>query len=141
MRIVCPSCAAEYDVPAFRLTPRKVVRCARCGGEWMAVHEAAESVPPLEPPESPSTPQADVTAPLPAVTAMDRLAASPARPPSRAALIGAWIMTCVVLVGAVAAVVVWRADVTRAWPPIGRILPPTGDTIPQPAHTLGKQTE
>ena len=45
MRIACPKCAAEYEVPASRLTPRKTVRCARCGGEWTAVGEAEELSP------------------------------------------------------------------------------------------------
>ena len=36
MRIACPSCDAEYDVPVSRLKPGKMVRCARCGGEWVA---------------------------------------------------------------------------------------------------------
>lgn len=47
MRIVCPSCEAEYDVPDTLLAngPRKV-RCARCAREW----EPFAPPPPLPPP-------------------------------------------------------------------------------------------
>jgi predicted Zn finger-like uncharacterized protein len=35
MRIVCPSCNAAYDVPdAILAGGPRVVKCARCGGEW-----------------------------------------------------------------------------------------------------------
>jgi predicted Zn finger-like uncharacterized protein len=37
MRIICPDCAAQYELPpelAARLPMR--VRCARCGDEWLA---------------------------------------------------------------------------------------------------------
>lgn len=37
MRIICPDCAAQYELPpelAARLPMR--VRCARCGNEWLA---------------------------------------------------------------------------------------------------------
>ena len=33
MLITCPSCAAEYNVPA-PVAPGRVVRCARCATEW-----------------------------------------------------------------------------------------------------------
>jgi len=34
MHIVCPTCAAAYDVPDALLTPRRVVRCVKCAREW-----------------------------------------------------------------------------------------------------------
>ncbi|MEE3500749.1 zinc-ribbon domain-containing protein [Acidiphilium acidophilum] len=40
MRITCPICAAQYQLPpemAMRLPTR--TRCARCGGEWVAEAE------------------------------------------------------------------------------------------------------
>jgi predicted Zn finger-like uncharacterized protein len=62
MRIVCPSCQAAYEVPDKLLSsgPRKV-RCAKCGGDWMAEAEpeaapgAMEAEPemPLAPPRVP----------------------------------------------------------------------------------------
>ncbi len=37
MRIVCPSCAATYDVPVPQLAPGRSVRCARCSTDWTPV--------------------------------------------------------------------------------------------------------
>ena len=66
---------------------------------------------------------AEPAAPLPPITAMDRLArARSATASPRAGLIGAWVLTVVVLVGAVAATIVWRDAVVRVWPPSSRIL-------------------
>jgi predicted Zn finger-like uncharacterized protein len=138
MRIVCPSCDATYDVPASRLKPGKMVRCARCGSDWLpeAEPEAATEEAPSEPPAPPPAPEpGEFVEPLPEITAMDRLAASPARPPSRAGLIAAWVLTFVVLAGAAAATFGWRNAVVQAWPPSGRILAAAGRTAPMPAVT------
>jgi predicted Zn finger-like uncharacterized protein len=46
MRIVCPSCEATYEVPKSLLGDGgKLVRCARCGKEWLP-----EATPPAEAP-------------------------------------------------------------------------------------------
>jgi predicted Zn finger-like uncharacterized protein len=142
MRIACPSCAAEYEVPASRLKPGKLVRCARCGGKWSPAPDDAEPASQAEaagqhPPEAGSGagPDAglDIAASLPEVTAMDRLAASPAPPPARWPLVGAWVLTVLVLAAAVAATISWRDAIVRTWPPAGRILPTTGPaTTPPP---------
>ncbi|WP_428493727.1 hypothetical protein [Rhodopila sp.] len=79
---------------------------------------------------------------------MDRLTASTTAGLSRQrGLIGAWAMTFVVLALAVAAAVVWRNAVVRAWPPSGRILAttdPTRAATPAsqtpPSQTLPSQT-
>src|ERR1700733_10405779 len=128
MRITCPSCAADYEVPASRLTPRKLVRCVRCRGEWIPVHpdDDAGSLPAPE-----RHPALDyLAASLPPETAMDRL---PAFPPLRASspgLLVAWVLTFVVLLGAVAATVTWRQAVMRAWPPSALILAPFDHAAP-----------
>lgn len=132
MRIICPSCAAEYEVPASRLTPGKMARCVRCGGEWMAVREPAEDPVQADPPAAdPQDDHAEEPAALPSVTAMDRLAHSPAPSQPKAGLIGAWVLTAVVLVGATAAAIAWRQDVVHIWPPSSRILGPI-------EHMMGK---
>ena len=138
MRITCPSCAATYDVPESRLTPRKKARCTRCQGEWVPVHTDDEAG---SPPETVQQPLLDSLAgSLPSVTAMDRLAASaPPDRPSRA-LLGAWVLTAVVLLGAVAATVTWREAVMRAWPPSALLLAPFGYTPAEPAQITGKTT-
>ena len=151
MRIACPSCAAEYDVPESRVKPGKMVRCARCGGEWMAADEADENVvgsvlttpavaaqpePQREPqPEPQSEPQRQPAASRPATTAPGRTPASRSSPPSRVMLVGAWALTAFVLIGAVVAVVVWRDAVVRIWPPSGRILASAHDSQPKAAQT------
>lgn len=124
MRIVCPSCAAAYELPADRLKQRRTVRCARCGGQWVAGQDIQEASPIPQP-------AATLHAPLPAVTAMDRLAAAAATRKKRpAALIAAWVATFLVLGGAVAAVLIWRAEVVEEWPPSALILGTPGS---QPA--------
>jgi predicted Zn finger-like uncharacterized protein len=138
MRITCPSCAADYEVPPSRLTPRKVVRCARCGGEWIPVHTDEDADPRPEPVDPPSLDA--IAASLPAVTAMDRLAASPPVLPASRALFGAWVLSVVVLLGAVIATVTWRDVIMQAWPPSALLLAPFGHIAAEPAQTMGKKT-
>jgi predicted Zn finger-like uncharacterized protein len=145
MRIACPTCAAEYEVPASRLAPRRVVRCARCGGEWAATEEAEE----LPPDFFRTNTQAELAQeigretpePLPPVTAMDRLAAPRPRPSWPIGLIAAWVMTLVILIAAVAATITWKESVVRAWPPSNRILGSMDHPTPAPAQTAGKAPE
>jgi predicted Zn finger-like uncharacterized protein len=143
MRIVCPGCAAAYEVPANRLSPRKMVRCARCGCEWVAVQEAEadasdEANPDTALAADPAEPGGQRQPALPAITAMDRLAAAEPKRARSAGLLIAWALTFVILAGGAAAVVVWRAPVVHAWPAAGRILgaaanPPAGK-IPESGH-------
>jgi predicted Zn finger-like uncharacterized protein len=123
MRIACPKCAAEYELPASRLPPRKMVRCARCGDAWEAVEEA-EGSGEVAATLSEQELNRDVGGEeiLPRMTAMDRLAAPGRRPPRSTRLVAAWSLTLIILVAAVAATIVWRESVVRAWPPSGRIL-------------------
>jgi predicted Zn finger-like uncharacterized protein len=136
MRIACPSCDAKYEVPEARLTPRKAVRCARCGGEWIAV---AEEAPQPEPPAVAEVEehQAEPAATVPTISAMDRLAAMPPRPVRNTSLIA----TCVVLVAAVAATVTWREAVVRAWPPSSRLLGSVDAVVPSQAHHPAKTAD
>lgn len=46
MRIVCPSCAATYDVPDAALAPGRPVRCTRCGTEWAPLSAAPPALAP-----------------------------------------------------------------------------------------------
>jgi len=112
MRIACPGCAAEYEVPLASLNPRRKVRCTQCGAEW---------VPDIDPPDAP--PDAGAGDPMPPErpSAMDRLAAVPPPRPSTA-LRAAWVVTALVLAGSAAAALTWRGQVTRAWPESAWIL-------------------
>jgi predicted Zn finger-like uncharacterized protein len=145
MRIVCPSCAAEYDVPASRMTPLRKVRCARCGGEWVAVRETGDAPsgpdPARTPPQDEPGYAADPGAALPPVTAMDRLTAAATRPRPAATLIAAWIMTFIALAAAMGAVIAWRDPIIRIWPPSSRILGQTSSVTPAPARNTGKASE
>ncbi|WP_428485090.1 zinc-ribbon domain-containing protein [Rhodopila sp.] len=133
MRIVCPSCAAEYEVASTNLPPRRKVRCTRCGGQWTPVREAQIAAPEEPHPEGPAA------MPIPGLpgavnmTAMDRLAA--ARPaPASVALRAAWAATLVILIGSAAATVIWRGKVVQAWPPSAWILGAghPGQSVKQP---------
>ncbi len=125
MRIVCPSCAATYDVPDERLVPGRAVRCAGCGAGWTPrLLQAAMPVPVLMPvPEEPEpailTEAADESAPpdphpvsLPVSPAGRRL--------SRAVAAG-WVATVLIVGGAAWAGVTRRDSVMQAWPPTERI--------------------
>jgi predicted Zn finger-like uncharacterized protein len=92
MRISCPSCATEYDVPDAALAGRnRMMRCARCGHQWrgpaadVAVARVAE--PALEPlPEAlpeplPEAPPAPARAPLEVLTWPEALEIPAPSPP------------------------------------------------------------
>ena len=117
MRITCPSCAAEYDVPGV-LAPGRTVKCAKCGSKWAPV-------PPLPPPPPPMIEaKAEPVAPIPPPapprpTPMVAPLAEP--PPRRLPLVLAWVGSLLVLAGLVAAAVVWREPVMAAWPPSIRL--------------------
>jgi len=59
MKIVCPSCAATYEVPESAVTSKRAVRCARCGGDWVP---GAPDAPHTTPPESAAPPPAEIAA-------------------------------------------------------------------------------
>ncbi|WP_439596174.1 zinc-ribbon domain-containing protein [Falsiroseomonas sp.] len=142
MRISCPNCAAEYDVPdaALAAGPR-LLRCARCEHKFTAaLPEGPAEAPPseAEPPEAGETPPDPAAEPAaapeaappgaaasppaadPARLAQDRLSDAPASPPDRFALAG-WLLTVLVLAFAAYAGFAWRAEVMEAWPPAQRL--------------------
>jgi hypothetical protein len=99
---------------------RRKLRCVRCGATWMPAN--ALSSHPLSP--APVSAGPGVGEPLPPVrlTAMERLS-SPAPPPARGvALILAWVATLAILIGAAAAVLIWREQIVQLWPPSVRLL-------------------
>src|SRR3954468_12857670 len=124
MRIVCPSCGAEYEVPESRLAPGKPVKCSRCGNTWAPAPAPAvapeperarlEERLPLE--AAPAIPVPEAT-PVGAAT-VERAAPDPVAEPARgsAALRVAWVLSFVVLAAAAWAAYDRREDVMRAWP-------------------------
>jgi predicted Zn finger-like uncharacterized protein len=117
MRIACPGCAAEYEVPSTSLRPHLKVRCARCNAEWVPVQDAVA----LQPDDAPAA-EAEID-PVPPIgeTAMDRLAAA-APPRPSVVLRAAWLATILVLAGSAASAVIWRNHVTQMWPASARLL-------------------
>lgn len=57
MRLTCPQCSTEYEVPDTALAPGRRLRCERCGHQWR--QEAPDSAPPAPEtfePEAPPRP-------------------------------------------------------------------------------------
>lgn len=137
MRIVCPSCAAAYEVPDTRVLPGQSVRCARCGTNWTPVAEPltvpkpfGPLLPPIDAGSSPtgSPPIAKSASPSPAAQIFsppDAYAATLDRPgislaASSAVLIG-WILSVAIIIGFCWAAIAWRDDIMHAWPPSERL--------------------
>ncbi len=139
MRITCPSCAAEYEVPG-PLAPGRAVRCARCGHQWppaapeLASPEPARPEPAMEPePEpvpwpapapEPPAPELPVTAPP--VTAPPSRRPLALRVPPGAALALAWLGSAMLIAALVMAALVFRKPVMHAWPPSIRLFAALG---------------
>ncbi len=75
MRIACPACSATYDVPPDRVPAGRSVRCAKCGGMWAPVPEAALADEP-----APAPPVAEAPVPAPPVAAAPVAAPEAERP-------------------------------------------------------------
>lgn len=139
MRIVCPSCAAAYEVPDARVVPGQPVRCARCGTNWSPVAETQPALkpfgpllPPIDAGSLPAAPLAALTpapAPAPAETRMfsssDSYAPTLDRPgrslAGGPAVLAGWVLSVAIVIGLCWAAVVWRGDVMHAWPPSERL--------------------
>lgn len=130
MKITCPTCAAAYDVPAERLAGGRTVQCARCRTGWVPL--ADEEAPDKEAPEPPPAPAPVIlpSAAFPTLPDPKPRVAAPAAPfppivpgntRPRFPVFLAWAAS-LALLGALAwAMVAWRADVMRAWPPSERL--------------------
>lgn len=144
MRVVCPNCAAAYEVPTRLIGagPRPM-RCARCAHVWTPsiqadgppVYSPALRTPAGPVTDVPQSPGVEPTGPLPASRPFPKLAPyrargldevpaplPPALPPARgqAAAIG-WVFTVVVLAALAGAAWQWRTQVMTAWPPSERV--------------------
>ena len=119
MKITCPSCAAEYNVPDG-LAAGRIVRCAKCATEWAPVAPPAvvfEPPPPAEP-----VPPPEVPPPPPTIDRLERPVVPPPAPATRRLpLLLAWAGSLLIVVMAVAAAIVFRAPISHAWPPSQRV--------------------
>jgi predicted Zn finger-like uncharacterized protein len=148
MRIACPACEAIYDVPDAMLAGgTRVVRCARCGNEWLPLPteepetDAASGPAPSAKPVA--APPADLDQPgrheprlnplRPRAEARLERPSPPPEPepelPPRAAgagAVAAWVLSLLVLAAVAAAAVTWRAQVMAMWPPSERVFAALG---------------
>lgn len=153
MRIACPSCSAEYEVPDQALAAgARMLRCARCGHQFRAAlptpaepatlpKQAAPVTPPPQPesaggtaPDGAETPPAVTSRPppsrgptrsMPIDPPLPRLGDAPASPPDRFALAG-WLLTVAALLVAAYAAYAWRDEIMAAWPPAARLFTALG---------------
>ena len=121
MKITCPDCSAEYNVPDT-LAMGRIVRCAKCATEWAPV---AAPAPEPEPPP-PAAPEPEWVAPPPPAAAEIPARLVPPTPtpaPSvgRLPLLLAWAGSVAVIVAALAAALLLREPIMRAWPPSQRV--------------------
>ena len=151
MRIACPSCAAEYEVPTSRLPPHKMVRCARCGGEWVPVREVIEAAPEHTAEVSTQSLESDPDAAF-AQPPLDADTPDHAQDPgpgpvhsgslqSRVAWSArtVWIVTCMIIAFAgvlAATTIAWKAEIVRPWPKTGHFLGQTVQKSPVPEDDL-----
>jgi predicted Zn finger-like uncharacterized protein len=132
MRIVCPSCEAEYEVPESIVAsgPRKV-RCHKCAREWQVMPPPGMTVAPPPPPEPaaapmPDTPRAPAPPPLAefAPPLPDPRAAKPIKVKGGAPSLGlvfAWLFTLAILGGGVGVAWLKKTEIIAFWPPASRI--------------------
>lgn len=144
MRIICPACAATYEVPDRLIGGGRSLRCRSCSHAWRVAPEQAvvESPPPLTaaPPAPPAIqpppaaiappPQALPLAPPPLAAAPRRLPQliDPPLPrpddrPQRAgpALRLAWAASLLAVLSGVGALWLFSAEISAAWPPAARL--------------------
>lgn len=136
MRIACPSCGAEYEVPDRLLAGGgRSLRCSRCGADFAVPGVAAEPAERAAPPEPEpaSEPVAMPVAAVPAPSAvMPAAPAVPERAPvaeaggDDAALRRAWAVSVALVLGGVVALVLLRGPVMTAWPPATRLFAALG---------------
>lgn len=137
MRIVCPSCAAAYDVPDARVIPGQPVGCARCGTNWKPV-AAAQPAPkpfgPLLPPIDAGSPSASNPTPSPSETLLFPPSGSYAQTFDRPnlsltadrAVLAGWIVSVAIVIGLCWAALTWRSEIMYAWPPSERLFSALG---------------
>jgi predicted Zn finger-like uncharacterized protein len=131
MRIGCPNCAAEYEVPDRLLAagPR-LLRCAKCAHQFEAALPVEQAAAPGPAPAvmAVAPPPEPVLAAAPAlpVAHADAALRAPVTPRhDRVAAFG-WVGTVLLLVAGGLAGIRYRTDITEAWPPAARLFQALG---------------
>ena len=154
MILTCPECATSYFVDDSRIKVGRQVKCSNCGAKWVAAPETDEAASPAPPPPAapkpapappPAPPRAYAVDDLvvegpetPAQAAAAAKAEKPARPETSArreanAKVMIWAGSAAVIVALVAAALIFRDQVVRAWPASGKAYTSVG----VPVNTLG----
>jgi predicted Zn finger-like uncharacterized protein len=148
MRVVCPACNAEYEVPNRLIGTGRRLRCTRCNHDWLlhppapteALHPAPLPAPqpiPLSAPQPAplSAPQpVPLSAPQPIPLSAPQPVPGLRRPPQvpypplpradepRGGLRWlAWLGSLLVIGLLLAGLWDYRAELTAAWPPMARL--------------------
>jgi predicted Zn finger-like uncharacterized protein len=121
MQIVCPACAAAYEVPMTLLRPGKAVRCARCAGEWVPSPAASDG--PMDALAQTASAAAPASEFVPEVNRPSRRPPTPRPLPARpnVALRIAWAASVVVVLLLGWAAYAERTVIMQAWPPSIRL--------------------
>ena len=145
MRIACPACSAEYDVPDTIVAAGRKVRCARCHEVWAAAPDGASAAP-ADAAVALDPAAAATAAPASAPAAAPVLRAEPRRfdtlpgeeeeedgddedaPPASRLWLAAWAASLLILVLGAGAVMHWHAAVIAAWPASVRLFAALGLT-------------
>ena len=129
MRIVCPSCAARYEIADGMLAKARTVRCSRCAREWVQ-----DPIPPVS--DDPVARELEIAEPPAAAIeppALDPVVPEPPAPPtptrpapsvakkSDATVALAWIASLLILAVLAFAAYTYRAEIQIAWPPSARV--------------------
>jgi predicted Zn finger-like uncharacterized protein len=124
MRLDCPSCAANYDIPDHLLKPGRRMRCARCGAEWLtpALDAGTDELAfgTVAPAEAEPVREAPPPIEAPVVAPLAKESSEPTSP--SVALLAAWGVSIIALLGGVTGLIVWRRAIAAAWPPAERLL-------------------
>ncbi|WP_419729961.1 zinc-ribbon domain-containing protein [Lichenicola sp.] len=136
MHVLCPSCAAEYEIPTAQLARPRLLRCTGCGTEWRVpavVEPVVEAPAPDDRAEKASydEPAGITLAPLgfmPGAIA-EPASASPSQQSGqpgwgiggRRLWVVLWILSLVVIAGVVLALWHWHALIGHRWPPSMRL--------------------
>jgi predicted Zn finger-like uncharacterized protein len=152
MRLVCPHCAAAYEVPPSLLGRSRTVRCARCGRDWVEPGERTGAAEAADGGTDPR-PAAMPLPPPPGGPARRRL---PAWRGKVTALRLGWVASVLALGIGIWGAVAWRSGVMHAWPPSRRLYatlglsvdrasrdaadtPPVGSPSPRPPPARGEE--
>jgi predicted Zn finger-like uncharacterized protein len=131
---MCPGCSTGFEVPDDKLQPDLILRCHRCGHEWLAPYPPdASNDSTIENLASADAigAELDGSQSNPTLTAPVRIKAPAIAARSRA-LLAAWVLSVFLVGGAGWMAVAHRRGVVAVWPPMERLYQAIGlGSLPQ----------